>query len=285
MKSKYLDVMSINLHDQMQTLITDIQRFSKTSTEAHTVEQSIHKSLRDIGFNTLELFFKLCGNGDEGSKINISQGNTVRRLDEPHKRLYQSIYGEHEIERFVYGTREGQKIECVPLDAKINLPESKFSYLLQNWDQSLAIDSPYAKVNETIEKILGFKQSVHSLERINNKMSASVNGFWKNDLPTPPQEKESDIFVCSVDGKGVPIRNNNKTLNSNGKAINQNPFDVSEKKQKTGGKKVALVAASYTIDPHIRTPNEIVEALFRDKDKEEKSSKKRGQKKRGQVSY
>jgi hypothetical protein len=39
-------------------------------------------------------------------------------------------------------TRKGQKIEHVPLDAKLNLPESKFSYLLQDWDQSLIVEMP-----------------------------------------------------------------------------------------------------------------------------------------------
>ncbi len=40
--------------------------------------------------------------------------------------------GSFELSRRVYGTREGQKIEWVPLDQRLQLPESKFSYLLQD---------------------------------------------------------------------------------------------------------------------------------------------------------
>lgn len=270
MRTEYLDIVGTKLHDQLQGVLTDILNASKAGVEAHKVEMNIHQSLRSIGFDLLDLFFSFCGDGEQGAEIAMPEGHTVRRLDKLHSRLYQSIYGEHKLERAVYGTREGQKIECVPLDARIKLPESKFSYLLQDWDQSLVVDSPYAKVNETIAKILGFKQSVHSLERINQKMSTSVSSFWDNNLPTPPKEKESEIFLCSVDGKGVPIRNYGKTLDSDAKAVDKNPFDTSDKNEKTGGKKMALVGAVYTIDPYIRTPEEIVDALFREKEKEEK---------------
>ena len=72
-------------------------------------------------------------------------GRRVRRLDELHLREYLSVFGLYELSRVVYGTRAGQKIEYVPLDAKLKLPESKFSYLLQDWDQSLAVETPYAR--------------------------------------------------------------------------------------------------------------------------------------------
>jgi hypothetical protein len=83
----------------------------------------------------------------------------------------------------VYGSREGQKIAYVPLDAQLQLPASKFSYLLQQWDQGLAVEQPYAQVNETIERILGLKQSVHSLERLNAQLSDSVAIAAKRSWP------------------------------------------------------------------------------------------------------
>jgi hypothetical protein len=114
------------------------------------------------------------------------------------------VFGLYELWRVVYGTREGQKIEHAPLEAKLNLPESKFSYLLQDWDQSLIVKMPYAEVNATLAKILGLTQSVNSLERTNRKMSEAVSAFWSSQ-PVPPAEEEAAVMVCSVDGKGVPI--------------------------------------------------------------------------------
>jgi hypothetical protein len=270
MKYEYLDIFGTKLHDQLQKIMVDIQDASKAEEDAHKVERNIHESMRVIGFNLLEYFFSLSGDGDQGSEIIMPDGHSVRKLNEIHTRLYRSIYGEHLLKRAVYGTREGQKIEWVPLDAKLNLPESKFSYLLQDWDQSLVVEFPYARVNETIEKILGFKQSVNSLERVNQKMSTSAGDFWEKEVPVPPKEKESEIFVCSVDGKGVPIRKDKSVQNPEVEAVDLNPFDSQDKSEKKGRKKMALVGAVYTIDPYIRTPADIIESLFRENDKRQK---------------
>jgi len=37
-------------------------------------------------------------------------------------------------------TRAGQRIEAVPLDACLGLPEGPFTYRLRDWDQALAAD-------------------------------------------------------------------------------------------------------------------------------------------------
>ena len=259
-------------HDLLKNVIVDILQDSKAGKDAHKVEKYIQQTLCKMGFNLVELFFSSFGNGDQGSKIFTSKNHTVRRLNELHVKPYMSIFGEHKILRTVYGSRKGQKIEMVPLDAALNLPKSKFSYLLQDWDQSLIVESPYAKVSDTIEKIMGINQSIHSMERINKDMSSSVDSFWKDSKLTPPKEEESKIFVCSVDGKGVPIRNSENPLNCNLIEPIQNPLEKLKKTEKTGGKKMSLVGATYTINPYIRTPEEIQEALFREKKEKEGSS-------------
>jgi hypothetical protein len=180
-------------------------------------------------------------------------------LAELHKREYQSVFGLYELWRVVYGTRAGQKIEHVPLDAKLNLPESKFSYLLQDWDQSLIVEMPYAKVNATLAKILGLTQSVNSLERTNRKMSETVSAFWASQS-VPPAEEEAAVMVCSADGKGVPIRRQGEASAQK----NLNSLCCPAKEEKSGQKKVSLVGTAYTVDPYIRTPEQVLEALFGD---------------------
>ena len=49
------------------------------------------------------------------------------------------------ITRAVYGTREGQKIECVPLDERLGLPEGDFSYVLEDWAQRLCLKESFAE--------------------------------------------------------------------------------------------------------------------------------------------
>ena len=53
------------------------------------------------------------------------------------------------LERTVDGRREGQAIEFVPLDTRLQLPAGAFSYVLQDWDQDLAVEQAFSRGNES----------------------------------------------------------------------------------------------------------------------------------------
>lgn len=119
------------------------------------------------------------------------------------------MFGLFELMRAVYGTREGQEIEAVPLDERLQLPQGKNSYLLQDWDQELVVDMPFDTVSTTLARILGFTQSVHTLERNQREMATAVAEFW-TEQATPPAEQEGELLVCTADCKGVPMRGGEK---------------------------------------------------------------------------
>ncbi|MBA7706807.1 ISKra4 family transposase ISRma1 [subsurface metagenome] len=212
-----------------------------------------------IGRQALELFFSCCGNGDMGVEITDFDGQVLRRLAELHQRPYLSIFGLFELERYVYGTREGQRIEEVPFDSRLQLPESKFSYLLQEWDQALAVQNAYAETNQTIARILGFKQSVDSMERTNRNMSEPVGEFFETQSVSPPAQ-EGEVVVASADGKGVCMRG--------GSTETQKDGSDSTEERNSGGKKMAVVGSVYTVAPYERSAEDVLEALFRKKSKD-----------------
>jgi hypothetical protein len=179
--------------NKAREIVNFIEQAHKSGFAAHEVEQALFRRVIEMEYCALGMFFVFCGDGDEGEAMTLAEGQRVRRLGELHKREYQSVLGLYELWRVVCGTRAGQKIEHVPLDAKLNLPESKFSCLLQDWDQSLSVERPYAKVNATLAKILGLTQLVNSLERTNRKMSEAVSAFWSAQ-PVPPAFKSLAIF-------------------------------------------------------------------------------------------
>ncbi|MCP3959418.1 MAG: hypothetical protein GY719_16330, partial [bacterium] len=115
------------------------------------------------------------------------------------------------------------------------------------------MESPYAEVSRTLCRILGFSQSVDSLERMNRKMSEPVVDYW-DSLAPPPASEEGTMLVLSADGKGVPIRRD--------KHARVAPDPAPLKGPKPGAKKMALLGASYTVDPRLRTPEEVTASLF-----------------------
>jgi len=89
----------------------------------------------------------------------LEDGREVRRLVDLHRCEIRNVFGLFELIRAVYGTREGQKIDAVPLEERLQLPPGKNSYLLQDWDQELVVDMPFETVSTTLTRILGFTQS------------------------------------------------------------------------------------------------------------------------------
>lgn len=155
---------SASKENPLAGLLDELQSFVRTSAEqgaaVHEVEQGIWRQLLELGRESLQMFFDRAGDGNLGETVTLESGRPLRRLPSEHVRPYQSIFGDFELRRAVYGTRVGQRIELVPLDQRLQLPASKFSYLLQDWDQRLAVENPYAEVSRTLRRILGFSQSV-----------------------------------------------------------------------------------------------------------------------------
>jgi hypothetical protein len=218
----------------------------------HEVEKAVWKELLRLGREALTLFLRLLGNGDSGEAIELPDGRCCQRLEHEHVRRYVSIFGPLQLSRVVYGSREGQAIDFVPLDNRLQLPDSAFSYLLQDWDQSLCVEQAFGQANSTVGRILGLTQSVDSLEHMNHAMAEQVTTFM---LKQPQPEVEGEVVVSSADQKGIVMRR---------RPDDPPPKAYRSKGDKASQKRMATVATVYTVDRYQRTPEEVVAALFRD---------------------
>ncbi len=266
MTDNTVSIKEAEILDQAKTLTTLVKEGFENGTAIHKLEKNLFENLLKMGHNLLGLLFELSGTGDVGSSICLDNGREVKQLPELHVKPYLSIFGSFEISRYVYGTREGQKIEYIPLDAHLQLPDSKFSYLLQDWDQLLAVETPYLRVSETISRIFNLTVPVSSLERGNRDMSQSTQSYWDNQVVVPVAEKDQ-IVVCSADCKGVVIRKSEaeKMAYRREEAENDKPasIEMGSSKKRSGKKKMAVLGAIYTTEAHVRTPDEVLESLFR----------------------
>jgi hypothetical protein len=222
---------------------------------AHEVEVSVLSTVLSIGHDTMQLLFDQLGAGDVGETCLLNDGRILKRLEELKSRSYQTVFGTFELERHAYASREGQKAELIPLDARLSLPASKFSFLLQDFNQHLATEEPFEKVADSLERILNVSQHVDSLERMNQAMAAHVEDFHARQQP-PPASEEGTILVETADGKGVPIRRPADAASIENHEHRPGP--------KPDRKKMATLASVYSVDLYPRTPEDIVEALFRD---------------------
>jgi hypothetical protein len=232
----------------------------KDGTALHNVEQGLWTRLLRLGHHCLQLFLAAQGTGDQGETVTLPTGQACRRLPKLHLRRYVSIFGVFSLARTAYGSREGQPLQFVPLDNRLQLPASDFSYLLQDWDQSLCVEEAFGQVRSTVARILNLKQPVDSLERMNQEMAQAVEPY-RLSLQPPPPEAEGELFVVSADGKGVVMRR---------QAEDPVPAAHRTKGQKASQKRMATVGSVYSVERFVRTPEEVVAALFRERDQKKR---------------
>lgn len=246
---------SQELHQFVDDLLTIVFDAVREQTPIHEVEAKAFGIFLRAGRKAVQLLVDCLGDGDVGAEHQLADGTTLQRSAEPQPRPYVSIFGELDIQQYVYAERNGQSIQFAAIAARLALPDSKFSYLLQDWDQDFAMEEPFNKVARTVQRILKLEQHVDSLERMNREIAKEVDAFHGSQA-APPAKEEGEIFVQTADGKGVPIR----------RPADAPPIVDHQHKcgPKPDRKKMATLGAVYSVNRFVRTPEGVVESLFRD---------------------
>ena len=221
---------------------------------AHDVEKWLFAEVLKLGRMLFASYLKGIGNGDLGDTLETADGRQLIRFQQEHRRQLLTVFGRFEISRCVYGVAERQAIERAPTDEAMQLPESDVSYLLQSWDLLLGVEQAWGRSVEIINTVLGVKQSVDTLETISRHTARSVPEF-RQQQPAPDPELEGKLLIVTEDNKGVPMVRPVEA---------PAPGAHLTKGQKKNKKQMACVGCVYSVDPHVRTPEELVATLFRD---------------------
>jgi hypothetical protein len=242
--------------EQFDQLLALVQQANHEELRIDTVERDLMRQLLGLGHTLLSLFVARQGDGDLGPTVPADEGRTLNRLPEKHDRRYVSIFGELILSRFVYGTREGQKIEDSPLDERLGLPENSFSYVLEDWSQRLCLKESFAEAASSLEMLLGLRLGSRTLEQMNQSMAGFATEFRASVL-SPPAEEEGPILVVTADGKGVPMRRPTEAQ------AQPKPHHRRTKGEKANKKQMACVGAVYSIEPFVRTADDILDEVIR----------------------
>jgi hypothetical protein len=256
------------------TLVERIRGAADQEQPIHQVEEVIFREVLTMGLALLRSFLAASGDGDVGPTLTLPGGRpdeppqVLPRLDEPRSRPYLSAFGEVTIERVGYG--EG-RLDAAPLDARLPLPRRQYSHLLQKWLGAFVIDDAHAEAVRKLQMILGITVPVKASEDLNREQASDVELF-QDSLPVPGPSQEGAIVVVSADCKGVPlIRSALAAAESEEEAqdppTSSGPHHRRGKGEKANKKRMAAVGAVYTIDPFVRTADEVIDELRREKAK------------------
>lgn len=218
-------------------------------------ERNLFDRLLEIGFATMQQFLAMQGDGDRGETAADEEGRTLHRSEQATPRRLRTIFGEHQFEAHVYRRRKhpNTPIALRPVDAQLGIGPDRFSPLLQEFTMLFAVEQSFEPAADAFDAIFRQRLSVDTLERVSRRMGEQAGGFL-DALEPPPADEEGELLVQTADGKGVPlVREDATKLRS-----------FEEKPKRPGNRRMATLAGVYSVDRHIRTPEQIVEALFRD---------------------
>jgi hypothetical protein len=245
-------------------LVERLRAAAQQQEPIHHVEETVFRQLLVMGAALLQAFLAASGDGDVGPTLNLPSAEpseppqVLPRIDAPRSRPYLSIFGEIAITRVCYGH---DRVEAAPLDARLHLPWRQYSYLFQQWLEAFVIDDAHAEAIERLQAILGLGVSVKASEDLNREQAADVEPF-QNHLPTPEPTEEGPILVVAADCKGVPL-----VRSALGPAAaTPRPVAANHRRgkgEKANTKRMAAVGAVYTIEPFVRTPDEVIDEVVR----------------------
>lgn len=245
-----------------QSLSETIGEAARMGRSLHEVEPLIHDFVLRMGQSAMSAFIEAQGDGDLGQSVETGKGTVLYRSPAPVVRPLQTVFGLFHIRGYVYAPGPKKRIALRPVDARLSLPPGHASYLFEEFAQYFCVDDAFASGSETIRRVLRQSVPVDTLERINRRVGDQA-GAYLDELPIPPPHEEGRIVVFTGDGKGVPL------VQREAKAI-----PIFDPKEHRGNKRMATVAAVYSVDRYVRTPEEIVNALFDDLDKNAKPPKR-----------
>lgn len=249
------------LSRQMQELVT---LGAAQGESFDSIERGAWEMVLKTGFYAMELFVKLQGTGDLGKQVVSDDQQTLLRGSQPTPTVVRSIFGEHVFEQYTYSPGKNKKISLYSVSARMQLPEHRWSYLLQEFSQIFCIDQAFNQAADNLETVFGKPFSVDTLEQTNQRMGIQARAFL-DLLPIPAKKDEGRLLVASADCKGVPLVKED--------AAQVTAFETAKKRP--GNRRMATVTSAYTVDPHVRTAEQVTAALFRDKPAAESKSRRR----------
>ncbi len=215
------------------------------------------------------------------TSVKGSDGIERTHRREGYERALESLFGEVTVTRMKYSCPGYESI--FPLDAELNLPPGKYSHGLQQIVGNETARGAFDEAVETLRKMTGGKVPKRQTEELTPLIAADFDALYATRLLDEPEDTE-DSSVMSMDGKVVKMRE---------ESLREATRKAAERKRKEGRtgsrlkpgeksnrKRMSTVAAVYTVVHNVRTPEEVMGVLEKEKEEQPKKSRPRPENKR-----
>jgi len=201
------------------------------------------------------------GLGEAQGEVKNAEGQVYTHVRVESRRI-MSVFGPVELFRTGYGRRDESPL--YPRDGELNLTEDSYTFGTRKRVAVEASKNSFDETVETIRETTGANVPKRQAQELLERAVGDFDDFYKG-REVMEQETSGPILVISVDGKGIVMRKED-LREATRKAAEQRTRKLKKKLtrgEKRDTKRMATVATVYTIEPHCRTPDDIVDEVRR----------------------
>ena len=223
------------------------------------LEELLSTRGRELMRKLLQAHIDKRGPGEAAAPV---QGVDGVERDRPriHERALGSIFGGVDVKRLGYRADGVDSLH--PLDAELNLPVESYSFGVR---RLVAVEASKASFDETVASLkqhTGTPVPKRQVEQLVARAAQDFDRFYEERRPREG-EKSAGILVITADGKGVVMWREDLREATRKKAQRRRRKlgQRLTKGEKKNAKRMATVAAVYTVAPFARTAEQVVRGL------------------------
>ena len=249
--------------EKFEEMIAHLLTSAALGMSHEALEEYLTRNGRELERRMLQEHLNLRADAERHVEVVGAGGVERPQSRESHRRLI-SLVGEVEVSRRLYQASGVDGL--APLDAGLNLPDETYSLGVRRRVAEEASSNSFDHTRERLLTTTGASVGKRQVEELARRAATDVDAFYERIPRNDATSTEDTLLVLSFDGAGIVMRPEDLRAITRRAAERQTkdsrwPPKRLRRGEKRNHKRMATVAAVYTITPHIRAPEDIVREL------------------------
>lgn len=244
--------------DEFESIVEFLRSGDASRLAHHDLETLLSERGLELMRRLFQAHLETRGPGEAAAPVRGADG-VERDSARVHERELSTVFGNVDVRRVGYGAQGVDSLH--PLDAELNLPEEQYSFGLRRLAALEAAKGSFDEAQEALASHTGAAVPKRQVEELVRRAAVDFHAFY--DQRAAPPASPGEVLVITVDGKGVVMLPSSLREETRRKAAKkQHKLDRRlTKGEKRNAKRMATVAAVYTIAPFPRGPEDVVRVL------------------------